>query len=114
MRRATAPQSDDDIIASAEQSKAKLDAAVYREKGEQKILRGHNAVDPSGHLVMLAGDTDLPTKEWRWATADDIAKAESAAAAAIERDKVEAERKARESAHRAAKPARAKGGPLKK
>lgn len=65
-------------------------AAVYGTKANgTKVLRGHNAVSPSGSLVLLPKDTDLPDPAagWRWATAADVAAAEKAAAALAAKDK---------------------------
>lgn len=57
----------------------KSDAAIYGKKSDgTEVLRGHNAVDPKGHLVLLPGDRDLPGPSWRWATDADIAEAELA------------------------------------
>lgn len=86
-----------------------------------KVLRGHHAVDPSGHLVLLPGNDPLPKDEgWRWATQHDLKDAEAAEELNKERDEREAtELQERHAELRAAgeladasRPR--KGGPLRK
>ncbi len=61
------------------QNQNKTGAAVYGEKSDGSLfLRGHNAVDPKGHLVLIDGDGELPDSEWHWATSGDLEAAESA------------------------------------
>lgn len=61
----------------------KEQAAVYGQKSDgSSVLRGYHAVDPHGNLVLLnPRDQELPGDGWRWASADDVAAAEAAAAA---------------------------------
>jgi hypothetical protein len=71
-----------------------------------KKPNGHDrksAVDPSGHLVMLAPGSDLPDDNWRWATEEDL---EYAA-----RHKAELDRREEQGAPQLVD--RPAGGPLK-
>ena len=62
-----------------QQDPKKLEAAAYKLVRGEKTLRGYHAVDPSGHLVLLRPDQELPEGDWRWASAADLkAKAELA------------------------------------
>jgi hypothetical protein len=83
------------------QDQHKKAAAVHgtRLSDGAKLLRGHNAVDPSGHVVLLPGDTALPGDDWRWATEGDLEAAELAKLEADDQDKADT--------------ARSSGGPLK-
>ena len=45
------------------------------------VVEGCYAVDPSGHLVLIHKDNDLPDAGWRWASQGDIDTAERKAAA---------------------------------
>lgn len=53
-------------------------------------IKGYNAVDPQGHLVLLAPDQDLPGADWRWATTTDIATAKKAEAERASKEKADA------------------------
>jgi hypothetical protein len=63
----------------------KEQAAVYGTKSDgSKALRGYHAVDPKGNLVLLnPRDPALPGDGWRWATPEDVAAYETAAAAIL-------------------------------
>lgn len=60
----------------------KREAAVYKTNkvdGKTALL-GYNAVDPKGHLVLLPPSTgELPGRDWRWASREDLATAKKAA-----------------------------------
>jgi hypothetical protein len=74
---------------------AKAAAAEFGRKASgEKVLRGHHAVDPKGHLVLLPPGVDLPGPGWRWATQGDH---EAAAAAEEARRKDEAAAALRET-----------------
>lgn len=60
----------------------KKSAAVYKTNRDgRSVVRGYHAVDPSGHLVLLAPPGELPDSEWRYATAADVKAAKDAEAA---------------------------------
>jgi hypothetical protein len=69
------------------QDAAKQAAAVYGTKSDgSQVLRGHHAIDPSGHLVLVPKDLDLPDDGWRWATDEDVADTEARAAQVLAED----------------------------
>jgi hypothetical protein len=57
--------------------KAKEAATVHKTNADGKVhVKGYNAIDPQGHLVLVQS---LPDGDgWRFATAEDVKKAEDA------------------------------------
>lgn len=91
------------------EDKLKKDATLLDSKGR---IRGHHAVDPSGHLVLLRPGSNLTDPGWRWATEADHQKAAAVEKARAEAEaKAEADRKAAEQAKAEAEPEKT-GGPL--
>jgi hypothetical protein len=59
-------------------------AAAWSEKSNgARVLRGHHAVDPRGHLVLLRPGEELPGPNWRWATDEDHKAAAAAEAVRV-------------------------------